>query len=391
MRQTVWEKSVELTQQLVKINSISSFQEKGRILDFVAEQLNDAEVAIIEPQSVSPYLVAKTGCRAPEFRLILSGHLDTVDVGGMGAPFDAELRDGYLYGRGSTDMKGGCAAMLTAFREFAKSGNKRGEATLIFTLDEEIGSYSAQHAVEHELPQADLAIIGEPSKLSLITSHKGSQWIKVAFHGKSCHASMPEKGLNAVVMAAHFINALEEYTEEQFPGRKHEFCGSPTINVGTIRSDNECPNIVPERCEIVIDRRWVPNETIELVWKDVSEVIAHCEARFPGFCATIEVEGMDADKVYPPLDFTQQRELLARLTGAIVCTGVAEIAQEHFSGWTEGALFERSGSPAVIFGPGDFEIAHTLGERIEVEQIVKATKAYCLILEELCGDSGKGK
>jgi acetylornithine deacetylase/succinyl-diaminopimelate desuccinylase-like protein len=100
---------------------------------------------------------------------------------------------------------------------------------------------------------------------------------------------------------------------------------------------------------------------------------------------------VDADKVYPPLDFTQQRELLARLTGAIVCSGVAEIAQEHFSGWTEGALFERSGSLAVIFGPGDFEIAHTLGERIEVEQIVKATKAYYFILEELCGDSGQGK
>jgi acetylornithine deacetylase/succinyl-diaminopimelate desuccinylase-like protein len=125
--------------------------------------------------------------------------------------------------------------------------------------------------VEHELPQADLAIIGEPSKLSLITSHKGSKWIKVAFHGKSCHASMPERGLNAVVMAAHFINALEEYTEEQFPERKHEFCGSPTINVGTIRSDNECPNIVPERCEIVIDRRWVPNETIELEGMDAGQ------------------------------------------------------------------------------------------------------------------------
>jgi acetylornithine deacetylase/succinyl-diaminopimelate desuccinylase family protein len=378
-----WKQTIKLAGELIEIKSTSTFDGNEKILEYVKDHLDGMEAKIVKPPDAPPYLVARICCQDPEFKMILSGHLDTVEEGGMKHPFTPTFRDGYLFGRGAADMKGGCAAMIMAMKEFAKIPSRKGDVFLIFTLDEEIGSHSIQHAIENEIPVADLAIIGEPSGLSLIVSHKGCQWMKVAFHGKACHASIPREGRNAVVMASEFIGAIEKYSQAHFPGRHHHFCGLPTVSVGTIRGGGGCPNIVPDYCEIMIDRRWNPNETIEQVWQDMRTIIDICKRRNPEFNATLEQDGMDKGRIYPPLDFSGQDKLIALITEAISKAGFPRIRQEHFSCWTEGAMFEMAGTPAVIFGPGDLKKAHTLDECVETTQIVKAAKAYFSILANL--------
>lgn len=380
-----WGYAIDLTKQLVKIKSTSRFSAKADILQIVSEYLNGFDPQIVTPPNAAPYLVAQTRCKHPEFKLVLSGHLDTVDEGAMPGPFNPTVRDGMIYGRGTADMKAGCAAMMLAFKPFADLKGTRGDACLIFTLDEEISSDSIAHALTNELLRADLAIVGEPTGLALGIAHKGMQWIKVQFHGQSCHGSMPDCGRNAVVMAARFIAEMEEFTRKHFPQRDHPLLGLPTLTAGKIKGGGEFVNMVPDNCELMLDRRWNPNETLAQIEQDMNTILRNCELQDPDFHATWEAIGVAHDKIYPPLDFAPHKSLLQRLTSAIMASGYKEIRQSYLDMWTEGALFEKAGIPAIAFGPGDSQSAHTLEERVEIEQVVQAAKAYFTILLEMCG------
>jgi len=379
-----WHQAIYLTEKLVSIKSTSYFTEKIEVLKFVQEYLGDTDTQIITPTDADPYLISKLVSQSPEYHVILSGHLDTVAEGTMNSPFTPFTRNGCLFGRGAVDMKGGCAAMLQALIAFKDNAHRTGNVSLVFTLDEETSSLSVEHAIKNEIPKADLAIIGEPSNLSLALSHKGSHWIKVGFQGKSCHASTPLEGQNAIVMAATFINRLESFVKQQFADRRHHLCGLPTLSIGSIQGGGDFPNIVPDVCEIVIDRRWNPNETTDLIWQDIETIIQECQEEDPNFSAKILPENYQSDRINPPLDFSHQTEMINRLTKAISISGIEPVKHQHFGGWSEAALFEKSGIPALIFGPGDVKSAHTLEENIEIKQIVQASKAYYYILQELC-------
>jgi acetylornithine deacetylase/succinyl-diaminopimelate desuccinylase-like protein len=382
--------ALELAEKLITIKSTSSYAQGAEILDYVIVSLRSSangaiSARIVTPPDAAPYLIAHNHCGHPGFKLVLSGHLDTVEAGSMVNPFIPAKRNGYLYGRGAADMKAGCAAMITAFKTFFDKASSHGEVYLVLTLDEEIGSYSIAHALKHCLPRADLAIVGEPSDLGLKVSHKGSQWIKVVFQGKASHACFPENGRNAILMANGFIQEMEAYARKHFPLRRHEICGEPTISVGHIKGGTEFPNIVPDYCEISLDRRWTPNESIQIVFDDIQTSIDTCKQRYSGFRASIDKDDSQYGTIYPPLDFSDQSELLDRISAALIKSGLGNVPQSHFPCWTEGALFEAAGIPAVIFGPGDSQQAHTDTECVEYTQIVRAAHAYYHIIEEFCG------
>ncbi len=385
-----WNRAISLAAELIKIDSTPHGEDRAEILVYVRKRLRGIESRIITPPNDPPYLIAKAGCRNPEFnrnpefKLILSGHLDTVEAGGMQNPFSPEIGEKTLFGRGAADMKGGCAAMLQAFQAFAGIDSRRGDVYLIFTLDEETGSLGVAHALKHEIPRADLAIVGEPTQLALCIAHKGSQWFKVGFHGRACHASIPREGANAVVMASGFIQAMEAYNRIHFPGRRHALCGSPTASVVGIKGGGDSANIVPDYCEIVIDRRWTPHESCELIRTDLEAVIEMCQERYTGFRAGIEPEEAALQRPFPPLDFSPHTELIERLTRAIMTTGCSQVRREALPCWTEGALFEAAGTPAVVFGPGDLKKAHTVDECISTDQIIAAAQAYFAILLNFC-------
>lgn len=208
--------SVTWTQQFCRINSFLGAGKREAV--FLAEKILtescDAKVTVYDADTEEPYIIAAKTCENPKFQLLLEGHLDVVSPEGMEHPFDAEIKDGILYGRGSVDMKGGCGSMLAAFVAACQKPLE-GDLYLMFSTDEEYAGEEIKKALEKgHLPKVDFALIAEPTNGTMATAHKGEAWIDVEFFGKSAHSSMPHMGKNAIYMATAFLQNLQAYLPE---------------------------------------------------------------------------------------------------------------------------------------------------------------------------------
>lgn len=382
-----WPSVIDLTKNLIRMES---YTQKGKenVLEYAAQYLEGINTKIIWPPEASPYLLAKvSSCKEePNFTLILEGHLDTVPPGGMMDAFEPKIIDARLYGRGSCDMKAGCASMLLAFKEFAKLENRSGDVYIVLVVDEETESKSIIHALQHYLPKGDLAVVAEPTELNMGIAHKGIEWIQVSISGKSAHASVPDKGINAIIMASYFIQILEKYIADNFSKRDHPICGMPTLTIGSIRGGGDYPNIVPDNCDIKIDRRYNPNENISDVWNDIDECIKLCKNKYPDFQAKWKRIGINYDhQVFPALYFAKDNPMFLKVLGAFKkIEKLVSIKAKGLSYWTEGALLEKFGIPSFIFGPGSIKQAHSSEEFVKTEEIILAAKAYFSLLLDTC-------
>ena len=218
--------------------------------------------------------------------VLLAPHLDT--VGADGTKFIPQRKKGRLYGRGACDTKGSVAAMLTALCELAESKSRPLETEIVFAglVDEEHAQAGSRALVgeasslclptitTHRLeacPTA-LAIVGEPTKLRVVTAHKGSLWLELETRGKAAHGAMPQFGQNAIHEMARIVDWLETNYAAQLRRRQHPLLGTATVNVGTI-SGGAQPNIVPDRCKITVDRRTLPGETDAGVLREIAAVL----------------------------------------------------------------------------------------------------------------------
>src|SRR5687768_497793 len=190
----------------------------------------------------------------PRRRIILAPHLDTVSA----ENFEPRVQNGKLFGRGACDTKGSVAAMFGALLNLAASDQRPSETEILFVglMDEENGQEGSRTFAKSNL-KGDLAIIGEPTELKVVTAHKGDLWLKLVTKGRAAHGARPELGDNAVHQMARVIDLLETKYQTQLRRRRHSILGSPSINVGAVRGGTQ-PNIVPDRCEIDIDRRTIP-------------------------------------------------------------------------------------------------------------------------------------
>src|SRR5437867_6628161 len=193
-------------------------------------------------------------------RILLAPHMDT--VGGESSEiFDPREKDGRLHGRGACDTKGSVAAMLTALIELAGSPQRPGHTEIVFAglVDEENGQCGSRALVAKGF-RADLAIVGEPTRLQVVTAHKGDLWLQLETRGKAAHGSRPDLGRNAVHEMARIVDLLETTYAALLRKRRHALLGNPTVSVGVIAGGSQ-PNIVPDQCRISIDRRTIPGET----------------------------------------------------------------------------------------------------------------------------------
>lgn len=379
-----WEHAIVLTKELIGINS-SVPEGKGKILEHVADMLHGIDTEIVKPAGIDPYLIATVGpdSECHSFRLILEGHLDTVPPGTMENPFQPVERQDKLYGRGASDMKGGCAAMLYALKKFAELPEIAGQVQLVLCTDEETASKGIVHALTNRVLRADLAVVGEPTQLAMGIAHKGIEWIEVLFNGRSGHASRPELGLNAIEMAGRFIVAVVEYNRHHFPGRSHPVCGLPTMNIGTIRGGELFPNIVPELCSIKLDRRWNPNEKIEDIWNDIEACLSQCKKEQSGFDGSWRRIGVDEGGIYPPLYFPKENPIFSLISAVLQEAGLP-VESRSLSYWTEGSLLQKYGIPSLIFGPGNINQAHSAHDYVEINQIARAAQCYFAIMTKTC-------
>lgn len=361
---------VALAQALVAVPSVNPAMEAGgagerEIAELCAGWLEDwgFDVAVAEPAPRRANVLARLG--GGERRLVLNGHLDTVGVAGMTvAPFGAEVRDGRLWGRGACDMKGGVAALLAAARRVAADGELAGELLVALTSDEEHASLGMRSLVESSL-EADAAVVCEPTNLAVMPAHKGFVWVELIFRGRAAHGSRPDLGIDAIRHAARYLTALDRHEARLLRAPAHPLLGHPSFHAGTIRGGS-APSVYPAECRLVIERRTLPGERDEAVVEEFRRVLERLRRRAPDLHAEI-VPGVSQPATEVPADAPVVRALAAALEAEGIRPRI-----EGMTAWVDAALLNLAGIPAVCFGPGSIEQAHTADEWAPVDEIAKA-------------------
>ncbi|MBV9122313.1 MAG: M20/M25/M40 family metallo-hydrolase, partial [Planctomycetes bacterium] len=216
-----------------------------------------------ERQPVAPLrdnIVARWDNPGAGRTILFEVHQDTVPVDNMTIdPFGARIENGRLHGRGACDVKGGMAAMLTAFARLVRE-QPAGAASVLLAcaVDEEHTFTGVQRLVQNGL-RADCAIVAEPTQLHIVHAHKGTVRWSMETPGRSCHSSAPELGTNAIYRMGRLLTALEQYAERLRTSRTDPLLGPPTLSVGMIEGGSSV-NTVPDRCRIEVDRRVIPGE-----------------------------------------------------------------------------------------------------------------------------------
>jgi acetylornithine deacetylase/succinyl-diaminopimelate desuccinylase-like protein len=300
--------------------------------------------------------------------ILLAPHLDT--VGADGTQFIPQRKNGRLHGRGACDTKGSIAAMLAAVCELANSKTRPLETEIVFAglIDEEQAQAGSRALVASGF-KADLAIVGEPTRLQVVTAHKGSLWLDLTTHGRAAHGATPHLGQNAVHEMARIVDVLETDYAAQLKRRKHRLLGAGTVNVGKISGGTQ-PNIVPDHCTVAIDRRTLPGETEAGVRREITALLrAH---KLEADLASAKLAPALPLETDPKLPLVQQFLRCAKQTKPV---GV-----DYFC---DAAVLAAGGIPSVVFGPGDIAQAHTADEWISLAALERGKNLLLNFLKSL--------
>jgi acetylornithine deacetylase/succinyl-diaminopimelate desuccinylase-like protein len=300
--------------------------------------------------------------------ILLAPHLDT--VGAVDSQFVPRRKGGRMYGRGACDTKGSVAAMLTALSELAESKSHPQETEIIFAglVDEEQAQAGSRALVAGGF-RADLAIVGEPTRLRVVTAHKGSLWLQLETRGKAAHGATPQLGRNAVHEMARIVDWIETDYAARLRKRKHPLLGAATVSVGTISGGTQ-PNIVPDRCAITIDRRTLPGETDAGVRREIDALLR--AQRLPA--------RISSTKLAPALPM-ETNPALPLVRWFLQSTGQTRPAGVDF--FCDAAVLSQGGIPSVVFGPGDIAQAHTADEWIALDSLERGKDLLLRFLKSL--------
>jgi acetylornithine deacetylase len=335
--------STELLYELVNIPSTSTHEREISI--FLENKLADLGMEITRSGN---NLVGKLGHGRPT--LMLCGHLDTVP------PFiPPQIKGTKLFGRGAADDKGGLAAVINAIASTERSKLK---GTLLTTLviDEERKSQGAQDILPYI--DADFGVVCEPTNLKIVNGHKGRLTFYIETIGRSAHASKPELGKNAIVAMAKLVFLIDKMLLI-----KHPVLGSETMTVSTI-TGGDAPNIVPNRCRIGVDYRYVPPH-------DVFSVLKMLRAKLP----EVKIEIAEDPKNFSQPFYLPNHEIITFLEESIRYNGQnPQVVTMDAS--TDASRFNEAGIPTVVFGPGDIAQAHTTDEWIDLRDVETASAIF---------------
>jgi len=321
--------------------------------------------------------------------LIFNGHVDVVPAGDPHQwtypPFQAKIANGRIYGRGASDMKGGIASFLQAISLIDRSGIPLNNGTLVLHLvsDEECHGHQGMGFLSRKgVIRGDAALVGEPTDLHPVIAQKGALWLKISTFGKSAHGSTPHLGENAIEKMTRVIEELKSLPME----KDHPLLGKPTLSIGTIWGGTKI-NVVPERCEIAVDRRLLPGEKKGEVLETITRLLDSIQSHDSSFRYNIEETDFTE-----PTEIDAQEEIVRVSSEAIqeVRGGRAEI--KGFSGFTDGRFYIQQGKiPTLILGPGENDQPHTTNESVEVDALIQAAHIYGLIVLNYFGKKGEAQ
>lgn len=292
-------------------------------------------------------------------RILLAPHFDTVS-GDLKRIFTPRVSGDRLYGRGACDTKGSVAAMFSALRSVADHPDRPRHSEVIFAglVDEESRQLGSRRLAGSRI-RANLAIVGEPTRLEAVTAHKGNVWLKLVFTGTAAHGSKPALGVNAVHRAAQVVCALEEQLAPRLAQRIHPRVGCATVNVGRIMGGIQ-PNIVPDLCELEIDRRLLPGEDYDEAVREMLRVVKELGLK----CSHEDMKGVRC----PPMESDPGQPLIQRFLQA-----AGKRRTRGVDYFCDAAILHGAGIPAMVFGPGDVAQAHTADEWISLASLDRAT------------------
>ncbi len=317
--------------------------------------------------------------------LLFNGHIDHAGVGEMRRPFSGARMDGaefgyngpVIYGRGASDMKAGVAAMVLAGGAVKRLGLPlKGDVLVTCVVREEMARGEGVKAVLEQGFTADYAVNGEATNLGVYVGHRGKAEFRVTTFGKTTHAGNPAGGVNAIVKMTRFLAALEQ----DYPLPRHKFLGDATWTVLDIQaSPGALTPIVPDRCQAVIDRRFLPGESQEDLLAGFRAVIADLAAADAEFRAEVEPLKWFPAMFTPPDSPVVQAMLGARRK---VLGQEGEVGSWYFG--VDGTFLNQAGIPCVGFGPGDEYLAHTPRDVVPVSHLAPACQVYVQLIADMC-------
>jgi succinyl-diaminopimelate desuccinylase len=357
--------AVSLTQSLLRFETVMGHEQD--CARHVGAMLQDSGFAVefFEFEKGRTSVVAKLGGSAKKAPLCLTGHLDVVPLGSQAwsrNPFSGETDGDKLYGRGSSDMKAGVAAMLLAARSFSKKLSNTPGIVLVLTAAEEGGCVGSRHLAQTQLlGKAGAMVVGEPTSNYPLVGHKGSLKFHAKFKGVSAHGSMPELGDNAIYKAAAAVTKLENF---DFEATKHPVMGLPSMNVGTIEGGSGV-NLVADFAKVGVDIRTVPG-------MDHGRLISRLRA-------LLEKAEVDVFSDLPPVWTDPQGDWIQR---------VFEICKAHeprtATYMTDAANLLKAyrGAPTVVLGPGEAAQAHQTDEYCSMDRIRQSVAIYEALISD---------
>jgi acetylornithine deacetylase/succinyl-diaminopimelate desuccinylase-like protein len=371
---------LEILEDLVRINSVNPYYEEGApgesgVACYVEERMRRAGIPVRRQQVFAGRwnVVAELSVGKPERALLFESHMDTVPAGSMEKAFEAQIRDGRLYGRGACDTKATLAGMIWAIEYWAaRRDSLPRDLVLCAAVDEEAAFRGVLRFLEEDREQRLAgAVVGEPTELRVVSATKGCARFAVETRGKAAHSSMPEEGDNAIYRMLAVLSYIRDREAPRLEGLSHPLCGRASISVGTIESGGQI-NIVPERCEIQVDRRILPGEQPDVVREQFKQALG---AVLPSD-TVFEVRELLSDWA---LDTDPQAAIVREALRVAETLGLATEPVGVPYGTDASKLQQLGGIPSIVFGPGSIAQAHSKHEWVDLEEVVQAAAFYATL------------
>jgi len=377
---------VELTQELVKIPSTTGNENK--IAVFIKENIKSFfdTVKIDSIGNVEGRLFFSK--ERPT--ILFNGHMDTIDPGEMEEPFSGKIMDGskfgvkgkVVYGRGAVDMKGADAAYITAISQISKIENPPNIILHLVVKEEPGRGEGTKFIMKHLKERPDVAIVGEATNLDICLGFRGWVQFQLETFGKTAHASDPSQGINAVLKMRDFLNALQGYIVTQ-ESRVHPFLGKATCAITNIECSPGRLSVVPDRCRLIFDSRYFPEETASDRKKELLSILSSLKKKDPDFKSELKVlyDGMRPTFIQPQDKYVQ---ILKKTTEKV--TGKSPNLKSWLFTCDSNYIANDYGIPTIGFGPGLENVVHTPLEYVPIDHLKIAEKVYLEFMDAIVRD-----
>lgn len=370
--------AIAFLQKLVQINSVNppgnEKEVAETIRDFLKSTNLEVELDDLGENRANLFVTYPHATSGSKF-LSFSGHFDTVPPGQIKwehDPFSGKQLDDKIYGRGTTDMKSGVAAMVLAMKYLSEANVAlTGKLQFVGTAGEEVDGFGAKQVIKKEqINEATAMVVSEPSQNELFTAHKGALWLEVTAFGKTAHGSMPDQGVNAINVINAFLNELKGY---EFTYTPHELLGHPTLNVGTIQGGVKT-NVVPDHCSVTLDIRTVPGQSNDEIVHSVNNLIKKVSDASGATYTLKEINNMAPIATNPEDAFIQ----LAIETGKVHLN--QQLTPKGVNYYTDASVYwPKLQIPTFIYGPGNQNLAHQPNETVEIDKFIDSIRFFIAI------------